>query len=151
MAISKQRIQVKNYGYAYEERDAGAAGIKPGMLVQVDTDGDVIVHATEGGRAECLVALEDSLQGKTVDDAYTVDNPVRLMIFRPGEEFCGLLEANQTIDIGEGLISAGNGKFKSATDSGLTIASIVAYAMEAEDTSGSSPADTLIHMRAAGT
>ena len=69
----------------------------------------------------------------------------------PAEEFCGLLEANQTISIGEGLISAGNGKFKSATDSGLTIASIVAYAMEAEDTSGSSPTDTLIHMRAAGT
>jgi hypothetical protein len=150
MSISKQRIQVKNYGYAYEERDAGAAGILPGMLMQVDTDGDVIVHATEGGRAEVLVALEDSLQGNTVDDAYTVDNPVRLMIFRPGEEFLGLLEANQTISIGEGLISAGNGKLKSATDSGLTIASIVAYAMEELDTSGSSPADTLIHARSAG-
>jgi hypothetical protein len=148
MAISKNRIQVKNYGYNYEERDAGAAGILPGMLCMVDTDGDTIVHATEGGRTEVVIALEDSLQGNTVDDAYTVDNPVRLMLFRPGEEFNGLLEANQSIDIGEGLISAGNGKFKSATDSGLSIDQIVAYAMEALDTSGSNPADTLCHMRA---
>jgi hypothetical protein len=149
MTLSKQMIQIRTLGkVAYEERNAGAAGIYPGMLCKVDTDGDVIQHASAGGRAECLIALEDSLQGKTVATVYTIAYPVRLEVFRPGEEFHGLLKAGHTISKGEGLISAGDGTFKSATDSGLTIDAIVAYALEDEDLSASST-NTLIHMRAA--
>jgi len=148
MSLSKQMIQIKTIGaIAYEERDAGEAGIYPGMLCKVVSDGDVELHDDEGGRSECLLAIEDSLQGRGVDTVYTVNYPVRLEIFRPGEEFHGLLQAGQVISIGEGLISAGDGTFKSATDSGLSIDSIIAYAMEAEDLSGGS--NTLIHMRAA--
>ena len=150
MALSKQMIQIKTIGaIAYEERDAGEANIYPGMLCKVATDDDVELHDTEGGQTECLIALEDSLQGKGVDTAYTTDYPVRLEIFRPGEEFHGLLEAGQNVDIGEPLMSAGNGKFASHTDSGGITDHIVAYAMEAEDLSGSGAEDTLIHMRAA--
>jgi len=149
MTLSKQMIQIKTLGaIAYEERDAGEAGIYPGMLCKVASDGDVELHDSEGGRAECLVALEDSLQGRGVDTVYTADYPVRLEIFRPGEEFHGLLKAGQVITKGEGLISSGDGTFKSATDSGLSIDAIVAYAMEDEDLSAAS-ANVLIHMRAA--
>ena len=150
MTLSKQMIQVKTIGaIAYEERDAGEAGIYPGMLCKVDTDGDVVKHATEGGRGECLIAIEDSLQGRGVDTVYTTDYPVRLEIFRPGEEFHGLLKAGQVLSKGEGLISSGDGTFKSATDSGLSIDAIIAYAMEDEDLSASGSENTLIHMRAA--
>lgn len=150
MTLSKQMIQVKTLGMiAYEERNAGEAGIYPGMLCYVFTDGTVKLHASEGGRAECLVALEDSLQGRGVDTVYTLAYPVRLEVFRPGEEFMGLLASGQNISIGEGLISSGDGTFKSATDSGLDIDSIIAYAMEAEDLSASGSSNTLIHMRAA--
>lgn len=148
--LSKQMIQVKTLGaIAYEERDAGEAGIKPGMLCKVDTDGDVIKHDSEAVRTECLVALEDSLQGKGVDTAYTLDYPVRLEIFRPGEEFHGLLARPSVVSIGEGLISDGLGAFRSSADSGDTPNAIVAYAMEAEDLSAGDSVATLIHMRAA--
>ena len=148
MAISKNTIIVKTFGRNYEERDAGEAGIYPGMLCKKDTDGDVIMHDTEGGRGECLIAIEDALQGKLVSTVYVLDYPVRLMIFRPGEEFCGLLAIGETISDGEQLISAGDGTFKSAADSGLTIDAPICIAMEDEDTTGVSGAATLIHMRA---
>ena len=148
MAISKNTIIVKTFGRNYEERDAGEAGIYPGNLCTVDTDGDVILHATEGGRSECLIAVEDALQGNLVSTVYVLDYPVRLVIFRPGEEFCGRLAIGETISIGEQLISDGAGCFKSAADSGLTIDASLAVALEAEDTTGVSGAVTLIHMRA---
>lgn len=146
MSLSKNMIQIKNFGgVVYEERDAGEAGIYPGMLCKVASDGDVELHDDEGGEAECLVAIEDALQGNTVDDVYVADYPVRLVRFRPGEEFHGLVAAHQTISIGEGLISDANGMFKSATDSGLSIDAVVAYAMEAITTTTT---PTLCHMRA---
>lgn len=149
MTLSKEMVQIKTLGaIAYEERNAGAAGIKPGMLCKVAADGDVEVHATEGGQCECLIALEDSLQGARISTAYTIAYPVRLEVFRPGEEFHGILEAGQNVSIGEALMSAGNGKFASHVDSGATIDAIVGYAMEAEDLSAQSAVDTLIHIRA---
>ena len=148
MTLSKQMIQIKTHGeIAYEERNAGEAGIYPGMLCKVDTDGDVIKHDTEGGQCECLIALEDSLQGRPVATVYTAAYPVRLEKFRSGEEFHGLLEAGQVVSIGEPVMSAGNGLFSSWTDSGQTTDAIVGYAAEAEDLSASST-NTLIAIRA---
>ena len=150
MALSKQMIQIKTHGQiAYEERNAGETGIYPGMLCIVHTDGTAKKNATEGGQCECLIALEDSLQGKGVDTAYTLAYPVRMEVFRPGEEFHGLLEAGQVVSKGEALMSAGNGKFSSHVDSGASIDAIVAYAMEDEDLSAGGSVDTLIHVRAA--
>ena len=146
MAISKQTIVVKTFGRVYEERVAGEAGIYPGMACKVNSAGKVVKQDTEGAKDECLIALEDRLQGNTVSDVYTNDYPVRLMIFRPGEEFCGLLESGQDISIGEKLIFADNGKFISASDSGSNDAKAVAVAMEALDLSSGS-SDALIHMR----
>ncbi len=92
MSLSKNQIQIKNFGgVVYEERTAGEAGIKPGMLCRVGSDSKVYKHNAEGGKCECLIAIEDSLQGKTVDDTYTIATPVRLVRFRPGEEFHGPL------------------------------------------------------------
>ncbi len=149
MALSKQQILVKTHGpIAYEERNAGEAGIYPGMLLKVATDGDFEKHATEGQNCQLQVALEDSLQGKVVADVYTANYPVRSAILRKGEEFLALLEAGQKVSIGERLISAGNGHFKSAEDSGSVVNYAVAEALEAEDLSGVSSVATLIHARA---
>lgn len=146
MSLSKNMIQVKNFGgVVYEERTAGEAGIKPGMLCRVGTDGKAYKHNAEGGKCECLVAIEDSLQGRTVDDAYDIDTPVRLVRFRPGEEFHGLLNSHVNMDIGENVVSYGNGLFRSASDSGSYTAYAVAMVLEA---SAGETSDTLIHMRA---
>ncbi len=146
MSLSKNQIQIKNFGgVVYEERDAAEAGIKPGMLCDINSDGDVVKHATEGGKAECLIAIEDSLQGKTVSDAYTISTPVRLVRFRPGEEFFGLLNAHVNVAIGEKVVSYGNGLFRSGSDSGSLTAYAVAECLEA---SAGITSDVLIRMRA---
>lgn len=146
MSISKNRIQVVNgEGYAYQEKDAGETGIYPGMLLKLDTDGDVIKHDSAGGKVPLRIALEDSLQGNLVSTVYTINNPVRIMIFRPGEQVLVRAAAGFTYSIGEQLISAGNGNFKSATDSGLSDVTSLLECQEALDLSGESAVVTLIH------
>ncbi len=147
MSLSKNQIQIKNFGgVVYEERDAGAAGIYPGMLCKVDSDSDVVQHNTEGGKAECLVAIEDSLQGKTVDDVYAINTPVRLVRFRPGEEFFGRQHGHTSITVGEQVVSKGDGTFRSASDSGSYGDTAIAVALETQDLSAVD-ADRLIRLR----
>ena len=145
MAISKNRVQVKTHGeQAYEERDAAVAGIYPGMICEVNSSGNVVPHATEGGKVEVLVALEDSLQGHDVDDAYAVNEPVRLMRFRPGEECLLRLHAHTNIACGEQLVSHGDGTVRSASDSGAYGAYAFAKSLEDEDLSAVNT-EALIH------
>ena len=132
MSLSKNMIPVKlNGSVAYEERDAGEAGIYPGMIVKIDTDGDVIKQDTQEVKCPLLVAIEDSLQGKLASEVYVVDYPVRIMQFKPGEEFHGLLAGNMTISIGEHLVPNSAGCFKSGADSGIGTDHSVAIALEA--------------------
>lgn len=135
--------------YVQVEHDAGASGIKPGMLVKTNSADAVVVHATEGGDGECLVVREDSYQGNTVDTAYTSGDPVFCGIPAPGCEFQGLLEAGQVAVIGSDLMSAGNGKWKlvSDADSDVTTTKVLAVAREAKNLSGIGAVDTLIKMR----
>jgi hypothetical protein len=147
MSLSKNQIQIKNFGgVLYEERIAAEAGIKPGMLCKVNSAGKVIKHDSAGGKVENLIAIEDSLQGKTVDDAYAINTPVRLVWFRPGEEFHGLADGGTNITLGEQVCSAGNGMHRSASDSGSYTAYANAVALEANVST--SHADQLIRMRA---
>jgi len=147
MALSKNMIQIKNIGgIAYEEREAGEALIYPGMLCRVDSDGNVCKANTEGGKVEVLVAIEDSLQGKTVDDAYTLGNPVRLVRFRPGEEFHVRQHGHTSITEGEQLVSKGDGTARSASDSGSYGDTAFAVALETQDLSDED-ADVLLHCR----
>lgn len=148
MSLSKQMIPIKNFGgIVYEERNAGNGAIKPGMLCKVQSDGTVIPHDSAGGKVENLVAIEDALQGKTVSDLYVTGYPVRLMRFRPGEEFFGLLHGHCNITMGEHLCSKGDGTFRSSADSGSYGDTACAVALETLDLS-SSGTDTLIHLRA---
>jgi len=142
------RIHSKG-AFRYEEFDAGEAGIYPGMLLEVNSSGDVIKHNTEGARAEKMFAQEDALQGKTVDDVYTANNPVGCILPVSGSEVNALIEDGQDISIGEELISAGNGCLKSASDleSGETLSEVIAIAAEACDLTGSGTSNTLAAVR----
>jgi hypothetical protein len=137
--------------WRHEEALAGEAGIYPGMLVSLNSAGAVIMHATEGGRGEVAIAMEDALQGKTVDDVYTNAEIVSYGIPVTGAVFNVLLQAGETAIIGSELISAGNGKFKVDTNvsSGVTIDAKgrMLIAEEALDLSASGSSDTLIAAR----
>lgn len=121
--------------YRHEEYKANSALIYPGFLLSVDSNGEVIPHATEGGVAEALFAMEDALQGKTVTTIYSDDSIVTCILPNKGSEIVAVIEAGQAIGIGDKLMSRGNGKLVEYRDldsgSPANDEHIVAIAVEA--------------------
>lgn len=137
--------------FRQEEAVAGEAGIYPGMLLKMNSSGQVVMHSTEGGVLgdEVLIAAEDALQGNTVDTVYTVSTPVTYLVPNKGSEVRMLIEDGQDIAVGDKIMSAGNGLLKETTDleSGETLASVVGVALEANDLTGSNTSNTLSLVR----
>ena len=148
--MSLNRMQVDREGYRKAEALANAA-LNPGNIIEVMSTGKVKKHAIEGGFAQMAVAVEDALQGKTVDDAYASGALVQYHIVQRGVRFQGILKSGESVSIGTALISDGDGRLialasaASATD----VKQILCYAEEASDQSGSDGADTLIVVSAA--
>lgn len=146
--MAKRRIHAKG-GYQYDERIAYAA-ISPGMLVeQVPNAATVRAHATEGGDAEAMFALEDALQGNTVSTDYDAADLVCLILPEKGCCVNALLLAGYDYQIGTELISAGDGtlKPKDNASSGTTVDRIIAVNTEDQDLSDSGAEDTLTEVR----
>ncbi len=148
--MASNTIQLDGDGFIAEEA-VGSGTILPGMLLEKTSAGLVQAHSDEGGRSQKMVAVEDALQGKTVDDSYSTGALIQYHIERPGTRFQGLLTAGETVVKGQALISAGDGKLIAATSiaSGEDLDEVTAYAEEAVDLSGSDAVDTLIAVRAA--
>ena len=97
-----------------DEKRAGVAGIYPGMNVVLQSDNTVDPGAAAGGVHR--IAIENLLQGGTVDTVYAVDDVVFLQQPVPGDRLNLLLTAGQTITRGGGLKFAATGKL--VTDGG---------------------------------
>lgn len=141
--MAKQTIKLKKYTDIVVEYNAGEA-ITPGMLLELASDGDVDIQDAAGGVCSKMFALEDELQGKTIDTAYAAADPVQCWIATPGEEVLALLADGEDVAIGDILVADGTGKLKAATaDSSAVILEEypIAVALEAIDMSGSSGAD----------
>lgn len=101
----------------YHEAYADGA-ITPGHILQKQSDGDVAVHATQGGVWDRSFAIENALQGpdgvnttgNTIDDAYANGALVRYCYASPGDVINAILTTSQTISIGDQLTSEGNGR-----------------------------------------
>jgi hypothetical protein len=104
----------------YEEYLADAA-ITPGHLLTLNSTNEVLKHATAGGLSLKWFACEDSLQGKTIDDAYAAGDIVRTWLAVPGDWINALLAASATaVVVGDYLCPAADGtlkKFVGLTDS----------------------------------
>jgi len=100
----------------YKERLRSTVSILPGMLLQVETDGSVKPHATAGGNASAMFAIEQPIYlGHGIDDAYdTTGAAVEYAFCRPGDEVYALLYAGTGGDvaIGDELMSDGAGGLK---------------------------------------
>ena len=144
MSTTKRRIHNKR-DYRQDEMTATAVAIQPGMLLERVAAGTVQAHSEEGGYAEPLFAAEDALQGKTVTTNYAVSAKITCLIMAKGSIVNALIEDESDIDIGDELISAGNGKLKegSALESGETLQQVVAIAVEVCDLTGSDSDDKL--------
>jgi len=149
MADIVKRIAKKGE-YRHEEAKAGEAGIYPGMLLVLQADGTVKKHAVEGGALgdEVLIAAEDALQGKTVDDVYTSGDIVTYYIPAKGAVMNILAEAGTALGIGDKIHSAGDGTIQeaSAAASGVTPVPF-GIVEEAVDLSASGAVDTLVPIR----
>jgi len=130
-----------------DEIECGDSDIEPGMLVELNSDGTLDPHSTEGGRAERMVALEDGLQGNGVDTDYEDGDIVSVAIAAQHSEFNMIITGGESISIGEELISAGDGKLmaRDNSSSGVTVQETIARALEAF----SATADALIQVRLA--
>ena len=144
-------IKIKKYVDIIEEYEANAA-IMPGMLIELMSTGKVRAHATAQGNALPMFALEDELQGKSIDDAYAAADRVQCWVPVRGEQVYAILADGESVSIGDSLESNGDGYLrKHVADTGawegseagsLTVYPnpIVGIALEAVDLSASSGA-----------
>ncbi len=110
MSEAHKTITVKSF-YSCQGEAKAAAAITPGMLVErtsaaIDT---VQAQATHSVNTPRMIALEDDLQGKTIDQAYATGDPVKFRTFLPGDEALVILATSQVIAKGDKLESAGAG------------------------------------------
>lgn len=107
MATNANTIILKGKG-RYEEGPAAAA-LTPGHLLMETSAGKVQKHNSAGGRAERAFALEDALQGKTINDAFAINDPVPYVLAQPGDEVFAFIKATTVVARGAALVSAGDG------------------------------------------
>ena len=141
------QIQLKG---EFRHEEAEAAGIiKPGMLIELLTAGTVQAHSTRGGFAERAFAVEDALQGHTIDNSYAVADLVTYHLVVPGGEVMALIQAGCVVTVGEQLISGADGTLIPIGDIGShdTLRQVVAVATEAIDLSDSGDDDALCEVR----
>ena len=141
--MAKRTIKLKKYLDINNEYQAAAA-ITPGALVELHTDGKVRNHSSAAEFAAKQFALEDELQGRSIDDDYAENDPVQVWSAVPGEEVYALLAHGEDVAVGEFLVSNGDGKlraFDESSDALTAGAPVVGYALEAVDHSSSGASD----------
>jgi len=138
-----KRIHLINSGSARFEEHRAAEAITPGMLLELDANGEVVTHITANGPSEKMFALEDALQGNTIADAYADNDLVFCILAAPGDVIYAILELGANVAIGAQLASAGDGTLQ-AISAGE---SVVAIALEAVDASSSTLAETIADRR----
>lgn len=106
------RIVTKGMGH-FSEGAIGATGISPGMAIEHQADGkwDPMASAQAAAlKRDLVLAIEDRLQGKTVDDAYGgEDERVFFYHCRVGDHVQVLVKDGETIAIGDDLVVEGGG------------------------------------------
>lgn len=137
--VNPHRIELKkSVGTRYEEGIASSA-ITPGMILErtpgtgSPMDDEVQPHSVQGGRGELMIALEDALQGRTVDDAYEAGDVVGYNLALPGDEIYAWVEASASVSNGDKLCSNGSGAFEIAASGD----EVLAEAIESKTTGGS--------------
>lgn len=136
--MAKQKIHLSGSWRAHELPAAGT--LKPGMLVQENSSGNVEAHSTAGGFAERMFVQEDALQGKTISDTYAAGDRVSLAIEQRGSMIQALLLAGSNYTVGTKLISDSAGRLKPTTGTPDDTIGIVITAL---DLSASGAVDTL--------
>ncbi len=121
MSTNRNRIVLKGENSRHEEYVA-AGTIVPGMLLVQDSAGKVKAHNSQAGKAQALFALEDALQGKTIDDNYISGALVGCAYPQRGDVILALVLPGASIDKGDFLSSAGDGTLQKESSTGYVVA-----------------------------
>lgn len=98
-------------GERHEEANASEI-LYPGHLIEIISDGRCRKNTSLGGKGGMYFAKEDSLQGKTVNQAYAVGDPVLYHIAQKGDVIYARLPAGAVALLkGDDIISNGDGTF----------------------------------------
>lgn len=132
------RIQLKGSS-RYDEGRAGVSFL-PGKLIRLDSSNELRPHNVEGGRGQTMFAIEDALQGRTINDACDSGaDGVPYILPVPGDEVFAYIAAGEDLDVGDELVSDGLGNLiaVSSVSSGAAVQKVYAQVMDAIDLSGS--------------
>lgn len=111
--MALKTIIVKGRGIRKEAKAGGA--VTPGHLVKLNSSGEVVVHATAGGKAQRAFAVENELAGDEISVAYAQNDTCFYEVVGAGAEVYGLVAASAAaIVIGDLLESAGDGTLRKA-------------------------------------
>lgn len=115
------RIIIKGDPFYEEYPLKASVDIMPGMLIEYD-GADVKPHATAGGNASPLFAVENALIGDGIDVAYTEDGEAVLFAkCRPGDRVYALLKTGNNVAINDFLGSGGAGNLQKHTNASQAV------------------------------
>lgn len=146
--VTPHKVVLKSpFGRYDEGRAAGA--ITPGHLVKLNGDLQLIKQDAAGEQVERAFAIEDALQGKTIDDAYASGDLVRYWLANPGDEVYAWLSDGENVSAGDQLMSNGDGTLAALSNAGTAYTNApVAVALEDVDlATGTAAADGRIKVR----
>lgn len=107
-------IVLKGAEFAIQKEASAAAAISPGDLVVLTSAGAVTPHNVAGHVATPAFAVEDALQGKTIEQQYAIADQVRYRVLPAGTEVNAFLAAGQSVARSALLMSNGAGAFTAA-------------------------------------
>lgn len=142
MSTSNEIVLKGDYDRYEEAKINASATLKPGMLVELNSSGELIAQATTGKAVVTRVMLIDAFQGKTKTDAWTAGEVGRYYIPRAGDLLNLLALSGEDIDIGEQVLANNAGKVIATTG---TPAKVLGVAEE--DTGGALGADGFVAVR----
>lgn len=153
-------IALKGQGIRKERVAAAGSTIFPGDLVDINSSGEVLEHATAGGNALPAFAVENEVVGQEISEVYLAGDNVLYEVFHTGCEVYAWLAAGQDVAVGALLESATAGALRAHTpiaiDEGGAVnhgtvyfRGVVARALEAVDNdpgSGGAPVRIIVEI-----
>lgn len=112
----------------YDEKICSEA-ITPGHLVELIPSGadagQIRKHATAGGPAAPVFALEESIVGEGITDAYADGDSAQIAHFRRGDVVNAWLGTSEAVEYGTKVESKGDGTLRTRTSGNFPIAEAI--------------------------
>lgn len=83
--------------------------LTPGMLLDVDSSGEYVKHPTAIGDGSPIVCVEEEQIGGLITDTYAINDTVRAVYGRSGDEFYMRLKTGNSVTPASLLVSDGAG------------------------------------------